>query len=210
MCAWGTERCMRSPHAPMHAEWTKVHFGIKEGICMHAWWCRKIGCRKLQSLICSYNWPLHACNGRGHSFTWELILAMLLWNKCGLDNLLTNFAKSIYCTGPEWGGVETRILCTILLILASCHPVNFNHLRRWYKDDHVELQKLSSKIQDALFSNTLCFFCRALRSTSHGCVFPFWVRRRRPARAYFFLDALSTVSEWQRICACAVPHPLCT
>lgn len=119
---------------------------------------------------------------------------MLLWNKCGLDNLLSNFANlqfmSIYCTGPEWGGVETCILCTILLILASCHPVNFNHLRAQmqgvYKDDGAssvgirQSLKLPPKFQDALFSNTLFFFRRPLRSTSHGCVFPFWVRRWRP------------------------------
>ena len=43
-----------------------------------------------------------------------------------------------------------------------------------------ESLKLPPKFQDALFSNSLCFFRRALRSTSHGCVFPFWVRRRRP------------------------------
>ena len=34
--------------------------------------------------------------------------------------------------------------------------------------------------QDAISSNTLYIFRRALRSTSHGCVFPFWVRHRRP------------------------------
>ena len=44
-----------------------------------------------------------------------------------------------------------------------------------------------------------------------------WVRPKErgsdetPARAYFFFGrTFDLVAGWQRICACAVPHPLCT
>ena len=40
-----------------------------------------------------------------------------------------------------------------------------------------------------------------------------WAQKKksRPGRAYFFFGrTFDLVAGWQRICACAVPHPLCT
>lgn len=72
-----------------------------------------------------------------------------------------------YCTDSEWGGVGTCILCTILIILVSCHPVtDFNHLRRLtvgYKDDRapsVGIRQNSVEIASQVFKmRSLVILC---------------------------------------------------
>ena len=49
--------------------------------------------------------------------------------------------------------------------------------------------------------------CRVKVALRHTCVS---VPARYGAGVFFFGRTFDLVAGWQRICACAVPHPLCT